>query len=64
MAPRVLASRNETAICFAHPAYRMGERFQLRNTGIRHIEVRTLADLHSRLGEAAVRRIARASQLD
>lgn len=28
-------------ICFAHPAYRMAERFSARETGIAHVEVRT-----------------------
>jgi phosphoglycerate dehydrogenase-like enzyme len=41
-------------ICFAHAAYRMGERFALRDTGIRHLEVRNAADLQSRVGEAEV----------
>lgn len=41
-------------ICFAHPAYRMQERFLLRNTGIQSFEVRTLDELRARIGEADV----------
>ena len=41
----MLPSRDELRICFAHAAYRMGERFALRNTGIAHVEVRSAADL-------------------
>lgn len=41
-------------ICFAHPAYRMQERFLLRNTGIKSFEVRTLDELRARIGEADV----------
>ena len=41
-------------ICFAHPAYRMRERFLLRNTGIQSFEVRTLDELRARIGETDV----------
>lgn len=41
-------------ICFAHPAYRMQERFLLRNSGIKSFEVRTLDELKARIGEADV----------
>lgn len=41
-------------ICFAHPAYRMQERFLLRNTGIQSFEVRTLDELRARIGETDV----------
>jgi len=44
----------ELTVCFAHVAYRMGERFALRNTGIRSFEVRSLDDLRARIGEADV----------
>jgi phosphoglycerate dehydrogenase-like enzyme len=37
--------KDELRICFAHAAYRLGERFALRNTGIAHVEVRSAADL-------------------
>ena len=51
---RPLPSREELTICFAHPAYRMAERFAVRDTGIRYIEVRSLEVLQSRLAEAQV----------
>ena len=54
MTMRPLPSKDKMTICFAHAAYRMGERFALRDTGIRHLEVRNAADLQSRVGEAEV----------
>src|SRR5262245_7760695 len=45
-----LPAKDQLTICFAHVAYRMAERFALRNTGIGYFAVRTLADLTSRLG--------------
>ena len=50
----ILPPRERLTICFAHAAYRMSERFELRRTGIRHIEVRTLDDLTARIGDADV----------
>ena len=41
-------------IGFAHAAYRMGDRFAARNTGLDCFEVRTLDDLKARIGEADV----------
>ena len=41
-------------VCFAHVAYRLGERFVLRNTGIRFFELRTFDELAARIGEAEV----------
>jgi phosphoglycerate dehydrogenase-like enzyme len=35
----MLPPNHELRICFAHAAYRMAERFQLRNTGIAHVQV-------------------------
>jgi len=49
-----LPPAGELTICFAHVAYRMGERFALRHTGIRHIELRRYAELAARIGEADV----------
>ena len=46
-------SRNLT-ICFAHAAYRLGERFALRNTGIHAFHVWDLDELKSRVAEADV----------
>jgi phosphoglycerate dehydrogenase-like enzyme len=41
-------------ICFAHVAYRLGDRFALRRTGIRHFELRAYDELQARIGEADV----------
>ena len=49
-----LPGKDKLNICFAHVAYRMGERFALRNTGIGSFEVRSLDDLKARIGEADV----------
>ena len=35
----MLPPKNRLTVCFAHVAYRMRERFALRNTGIASIEV-------------------------
>jgi D-2-hydroxyacid dehydrogenase (NADP+) len=48
--PTLPAKQNLT-ICFAHVAYRMAERFALRETGIRHFQVNSLDELTARLGE-------------
>jgi phosphoglycerate dehydrogenase-like enzyme len=49
-----LPPANQLTICFAHVAYRMAERFALRATGIRHIEVRTREDFETRIADADV----------
>src|SRR5665647_676300 len=54
MTPRRLPTKEQLTVCFAHAAYRMQERFGLRNTGIRSFEVRTPDDLRARIGEADV----------
>ena len=54
MAARTLPAKDRLKICFAHVAYRMGERFALRNTGMQSFEVRSLDELSSRIGEADV----------
>ena len=54
MAARTLPAKDRLKICFAHVAYRMGERFALRNTGLQSFEVRSLDELSSRIGEADV----------
>ena len=41
-------------ICFAHVAYRMGERFALRNAGLDWFEVRTFEDLKARIKDVDV----------
>ncbi len=54
MTPRPLPPRDKLTICFAHVAYRMAERFALRNTGIKHFQVNNADDLNARIGEADV----------
>ena len=54
MAARPFPDRANLTICFAHVAYRLGERFAARKTGIRAIEVRSLDDLSARISEADV----------
>src|SRR5262245_11194504 len=50
----MLPAKSQLKIGFAHGAYRMAERFQLRNTCIAHFEVRTAEDLVRQLPEADV----------
>jgi phosphoglycerate dehydrogenase-like enzyme len=54
MAARPLPAQDRLTICFAHVAYRLGERFALRNTGIKSFEVRSLDELAGRIKEADV----------
>lgn len=54
MTPRTFPTKDKLTICFAHVAYRMAERFALRNTGLRSFEVRSLDELEARIGEADV----------
>jgi D-2-hydroxyacid dehydrogenase (NADP+) len=54
MTARPFPDRANLTICFAHLAYRLGERFAARNTGIRAIEVRSLDDFSARIAEADV----------
>ena len=51
---RSLLPKDQLTICFAHVAYRMGERFALRNTGMKAFEVRSLPDLKARISEVDV----------
>ena len=51
---RPLPARDKLTLCFAHVAYRMGERFALRDAGIDWFEVRTLDDLKGRIGDVDV----------
>jgi phosphoglycerate dehydrogenase-like enzyme len=51
---QMLPPNDRLTICFAHGAYRMGERFALRRTGIAHVEVRTVEDLGRHLPAADV----------
>jgi phosphoglycerate dehydrogenase-like enzyme len=50
----MLPANDQLKICFAHAAYRMGERFARRNTGIAHVEVRSAEELARVLPEADV----------
>jgi phosphoglycerate dehydrogenase-like enzyme len=50
----MLPANDQLKICFAHAAYRMSERFALRNTGIPCIEVRTAEELTGVLPDADV----------
>ncbi len=54
MPARTLTPKEKLTVCFAHVAYRMGERFAARNTGIHSYEVRNLDDFKARIGEADV----------
>jgi D-2-hydroxyacid dehydrogenase (NADP+) len=47
-------SKEDLTICFAHAAYRMKDRFEMRKTGIRNFEVRAYDELAKRIGEADV----------
>jgi len=54
MSARPLPAKDKLTIGFAHIAYRMGERFALRNTGLNSFEVRSLDELKARIAEADV----------
>ncbi|MFZ2154795.1 MAG: D-2-hydroxyacid dehydrogenase [Bradyrhizobium sp.] len=54
MPMKTLPPHDQLTICFAHAAYRMQERFILRNTGLRSLEVRTHDELKARIGEIDV----------
>jgi phosphoglycerate dehydrogenase-like enzyme len=54
MTARSLPAKDKLTICFAHVAYRLAERFALRNTGLHAFEVRSFDALQARLGEADV----------
>ena len=50
----MLPAKDRLKICFAHRAYRLSERFELRNTGLAHVEVRSPEELLRELPEADV----------
>ena len=54
MNARPLPAKDRLSICFAHVAYRMGERFALRDAGMNWFEVRSLDELQARIAEADV----------
>jgi phosphoglycerate dehydrogenase-like enzyme len=54
MSARPLPARDQLTVCFAHAAYRLGERFALRNAGLDWFEVRSLDELKARIKEVDV----------
>lgn len=50
----MLPPRDQLTVCFAHVAYRFGDRFALRDSGIRFVEVRDRAGLDAAIGQADV----------
>ncbi len=50
----MLPPRDRIKICFAHAAYQMAERFEARNSGIAHVEVRTPEALATQLPQSDV----------
>ncbi|HEY6513052.1 MAG TPA: D-2-hydroxyacid dehydrogenase [Burkholderiaceae bacterium] len=50
----MLPPHHQLRICFAHGAYRLAERFALRDTGIAHVEVRSIDELARQLPQADV----------
>jgi len=50
----MLPAKDRLNICFAHPAYRMAERFAARNTGIAHFQVHKPEEFAARVPEAHV----------
>lgn len=54
MSTRSLPARDKLKICFAHVAYRLGERFALRNTGLDWFELRSLDELKARIAPVDV----------
>ena len=47
-------TKENVTICFAHAAYRMLDRFELRKTGIKAFQVWNYDDLQKRVPEADV----------
>ena len=47
-------SKENVTICFAHAAYRMQDRFELRKTGLKSFQVWNYDDFHKRIPEADV----------
>ena len=47
-------SKQDVTICFAHAAYQMKARFDVRKTGIKSFQVWAYDDLQKRVGEADV----------
>ena len=49
-----LPARDEVVVQFAHPAYRLADRFAARDLGIRHFQTWTPEETLARVGEADV----------
>jgi D-2-hydroxyacid dehydrogenase (NADP+) len=54
MSSHLLPATDKLTVLFAHGAYQMADRFAARGLGIKHVQVRTYADLVARVGEADV----------
>ncbi len=54
MPSSALPGREELVICFAHVAYRMGDAFARRSTGIKWLEARSVEELRAAAAEAHV----------
>lgn len=50
----MLPPDDQLTLCFAHVAYRFGERYEQRGGKLKHFEVRSLEELEARLPEADV----------
>lgn len=50
----MIPTKSDLTICFAHVAYQLQARFDLRGRGIKSFEVRTREDLDARIGAADV----------
>ncbi len=50
----MLPPKDKLTICFAHVAYRLGDDFKARKTGVAYFEARSADDLRARIGEADV----------
>jgi phosphoglycerate dehydrogenase-like enzyme len=50
----MLPGKDKLTVLFAHGAYQMADRFAARNSGIKHLQVRTYDDLAARVGDADV----------
>jgi D-2-hydroxyacid dehydrogenase (NADP+) len=49
-----LPSKDKLNVCFAHVAYRLGDNFKARNTGVAYFEARSADELKARISEADV----------
>lgn len=50
----MLPPKDQLKICFAHPAYRMAERFVAREGGIDHVQASTVEGLAAEIPQADV----------